>query len=125
MDLGRTSGSRPAKTPRAGTNAQTLYTNETLVWSATQPSNNAQMPAKPKARPKNKPEISPTRPGTRSCAYTSIAENADARMTPITALSTPVQNRLAYGSNTENGNTPRIDHQITRLRPIASPTGPP
>ena len=40
-------------------------------------------------------------------------------------VSTPVQNRLAYGSSSVNGATPRIDTQITYLRPIRSPIGPP
>ncbi|MNR57092.1 hypothetical protein D3C85_1778010 [compost metagenome] len=39
--------------------------------------------------------------------------------------STPVQNRLACGSISVNGATPRMDTQITILRPIRSPTGPP
>ncbi|CUJ43140.1 Uncharacterised protein [Achromobacter xylosoxidans] len=67
----------------------------------------------------------PTLPGTSSCAYTTMAENADASTTPMTTTSTPVQNRLAYGNSSVNGATPRIDTQITILRPMRSPTGPP
>ncbi|MNJ27289.1 hypothetical protein D3C77_217910 [compost metagenome] len=40
-------------------------------------------------------------------------------------LSTLVQNRSAYGSNRVNGATPRIENQITALRPMRSPIGPP
>ncbi len=36
-----------------------------------------------------------------------------------------VQNRLAWGSIRVKGSTPRIEHQITTLRPRRSPTGPP
>ena len=43
----------------------------------------------------------------------------------MTTLSTPVQNRFAYGSASVNGSTPRIEHQITYFRPNRSPTGPP
>src|SRR5258708_6010587 len=69
-----------------------------LVWSASCPSKAAPRPAIPKANPKNRPEISPTRPGTSSCANTRIAENADARINPMMTLSTPVQKRFAYGA---------------------------
>ena len=54
-----------------------------------------------------------------------IAENADARIRPIGTVSTAVQNRFAYGSISVNGSTPRIETQITALKPIRSPTGPP
>ena len=67
----------------------------------------------------------PTLPGTSSWAYTRIAENAEARIRPITTLSTPVQNRFTWGSARVNGSTPRMEHQITSLRPKRSPTGPP
>ena len=67
----------------------------------------------------------PTLPGTSSWAYTRMAENADARMKPITTLSTPVQARPTYGSARVNGSTPRIEHQMTSFRPNRSPTGPP
>ncbi|MNP77455.1 hypothetical protein D3C76_1748870 [compost metagenome] len=36
-----------------------------------------------------------------------------------------VQNRSAYGSAKVNGVTPRIENQITALRPMRSPIGPP
>ena len=36
-----------------------------------------------------------------------------------------VQNRFAYGRSSVNGSTPRIETQITYLRPMRSPTGPP
>ena len=79
----------------------------------------------PNARPKNSPEIMPTLPGTSSCAYTRIAENAEARITPMGTLSTPVQNRFACGSTSVNGRMPRIENQMTYLRPMRSPIGPP
>ena len=96
-----------------------------LVRSASAPRTAAPNPAIPKAKPKNRPAIIPTLPGTSSCAYTRIAENADARIRPITTLSTPVHSRFAYGSASVNGSTPRMDAQMTYLRPILSPTGPP
>ena len=37
----------------------------------------------------------PILPGISSCAYTRIAENADARIRPITTVRMVVQNRLA------------------------------
>jgi hypothetical protein len=52
-------------------------------------------PAAPKAKPKNTPAINPTRPGTSSCAKTTMAEKAEAKIRPMTTLSTPVQNKLA------------------------------
>ena len=54
-----------------------------------------------------------------------MAEKAEDRMRPITMLSTSVQNRLACGKSSVNGSTPRIETQITYLRPIRSPIGPP
>ncbi len=54
-----------------------------------------------------------------------MAENAEASTSPITTVSTAVQNRLACGSSSVNGATPRIDTQITTLRPKRSPIGPP
>ena len=54
-----------------------------------------------------------------------MAEKAEERMSPIVIVSTTVQNRFAYGSARVNGSTPRIENQITYLRPIQSPIGPP
>ncbi|MNY54403.1 hypothetical protein D3C86_1902730 [compost metagenome] len=54
-----------------------------------------------------------------------MAENAEARMKPMTTLRMLVQNRSTWGSNKVNGATPRIENQITALRPILSPIGPP
>ena len=79
----------------------------------------------PNAKPKNNPAIVPTLPGINSCAYTRIAENADDRINPITTVSTLVQNKSTCGNSSVNGNTPRIETQITYLRPTRSPTGPP
>ena len=45
--------------------------------------------------PEEQPETVPTRPGTSSCANTTIAEKAEARMRPMTTVSISVQNRLA------------------------------
>ena len=44
---------------------------------------------------------------------------------PIGTLNTPVQNRFAYGSANVNGSTPRIETQMTNLRPNRSPSAPP
>ena len=38
---------------------------------------------------------------------------------------TPVQNRFAYGNASVNGRTPRIENQMTNLRPNRSPSAPP
>ena len=43
----------------------------------------------------------------------------------MTTVSTLVQNRFACGSSSVNGSTPRIETQITYLRPKRSPIGPP
>ena len=45
--------------------------------------------------------------------------------TPMTKVSTTVHTRLAWGRARVKGRTPRIDTQITGLRPMRSPTGPP
>ena len=49
----------------------------------------------PNASPKNSPEIIPTRPGTSSCAYTRIAENADDSTRPMMKLRIAVHSRFA------------------------------
>jgi len=54
-----------------------------------------------------------------------IAEEADASVIPIATVRIPVQNRFTCGSIMVNGSTPTIEIQITALRPIRSPTGPP
>src|SRR6202012_1104907 len=82
-------------------------------------------PPIPKAKPKNNPEIIPILPGISSCAYTSIAENADEIITPIITDNAPVQNRLAYGNKNVNGAAPNIDIQIIYFRPYLSPKLPP
>ena len=43
----------------------------------------------------------------------------------MTIVSASVQNRSTCGSSSVNGATPRIETQITGLRPMRSPTGPP
>ncbi len=64
-----------------------------LVLSANAPSNAEPMPPIPKAKPKNKPAIKPTLPGINSCAYTNMAENAEAKINPIKTVSTDTQNK--------------------------------
>ncbi|MNE07461.1 hypothetical protein D3C80_1000810 [compost metagenome] len=54
-----------------------------------------------------------------------MAEKADARTRPMITESTEVQNRSTWGSSRVKGATPRMEIQITRLRPMRSPTGPP
>ncbi len=54
-----------------------------------------------------------------------MAENADDSTRPMTIVSAVVQNRSACGSSSANGATPRIENQITGLRPMRSPSGPP
>ena len=53
------------------------------------------MPPAPKAKPKKMPAIMPTRPGTSSCANTTMAEKADDKISPITIARMLVQNRSA------------------------------
>ena len=53
------------------------------------------MPPTPKAKPKKMPAIMPTRPGTSSCANTTIAEKADDRIRPMMHVRMLVQNRSA------------------------------
>ncbi len=54
-----------------------------------------------------------------------MAENAEAKMKPMTKVSATVSGRPAWGSQSVNGATPRIEAQMTRFRPMRSPTGPP
>ncbi len=54
-----------------------------------------------------------------------MAGKAEASSRPMTTVSGPVQNRPACGNSRENGSTPRIENQITVLRPNRSPSGPP
>src|SRR5579864_2047577 len=122
---GSMSGRHTVRMPTAGRNEQTWYTKPMLVASASLPRRAAPMPPRPNARPKKNPETVPILPGNSSCAKTKIVENADARINPITTLRMLVQNRLAYGSSSVNGSTPRMEYQITTLRPMRSPTGPP
>src|SRR5690349_18588798 len=70
--------------PINGKKEQTPNTYSTLVSSARLPSTAEPRPPIPNARPKKSPAISPTFPGTSSVAYTSIAENAEEMMSPIT-----------------------------------------
>ena len=96
-----------------------------LVLSAKFPINAEPKPPMPKAKPKNRPATKPTFPGINSCAYTKIAEKAEAKIIPIGTIKTPVQNKLACGKSNANGAAPKIETQITYLRPILSPMGPP
>ena len=66
-----------------------------LVRSASCPSSAAPIPPIPNATPKKRPEMVPIFPGTSSCAYTRIAENAEASTSPMITVSTSVQNRFA------------------------------
>lgn len=118
-------GNKPVNKPINGRNAQMLNTYSILVESASFPNNADPMPPIPKAKPKNSPATNPTFPGINSCAYTKIAENADAKIIPIGTINTPTQNRLACGNNNANGAVPKIDAQITYFLPILSPIGPP
>lgn len=54
-----------------------------------------------------------------------MAEKADARISPMRKLKIPVHNKPTYGSAIVKGATPRMENQITRLRPMRSPIGPP
>ena len=46
-------------------------------------------------------------------------------MSPMSTLKAAVNARPTCGSSSVNGATPRIENQMTRLRPTRSPTGPP
>ena len=65
-----------------------------LMRSASLPRNADPIPPIPNAKPKNKPETMPILPGISSCAYTRIAEKADARINPMITLRTLVQNKF-------------------------------
>src|SRR5690606_40013322 len=75
----------------------------------------------PNAKPKNSPAMVPTLPGTRSVAYTKIAEKADEMITPITIASTAVINNPTCGKSSVKGAAPKIETQITSFRPYRSP----
>ncbi len=96
-----------------------------LVRSARAPSRAAPTPPSPKARPKNSPEMRPTFPGTSSWAYTRMAEKAEDSTSPMMTVRAVVQASPAYGRAREKGSTPRMEAQMTRLRPMRSPMGPP
>ena len=74
---------------------------------------------------KKSPEISPNLLGSSSCAYNRIAGKADESIKPTQKLRIIVHTSPACGINKLKGAVPRIDPQITYLRPILSPTGPP
>ncbi len=65
------------------------------------------------------------RSGSSDCAYTTMAEKAEAITRPITTLSRMVAPSPTCGSSRVKGSTPRIEPQITFRRPIRSPSGPP
>ena len=76
--------------PNKGKNAQILKTYIIPLWSASLPSKADPIPAIPNANPKNNPLTIPTLPGINSCAYTNIAENAEAITTPVITANIPV-----------------------------------
>ena len=96
-----------------------------LVLSANAPKTAEPRPPIPNANPKNNPETRPTFPGNNSCAYTNMAEKAEAIIKPINMLSTQVKNNETCGSNNVNGAAPSIENQITYFLPKRSPRGPP
>src|SRR5206468_4478755 len=55
-------------------------------------------------------------PYTTLFRSTRIAENADARIRPIATVMIGVQKRLAYGSTSVNGNTPRSEEHTSELQ---------
>ena len=96
-----------------------------LVLSASAPRTAEPKPPIPNANPKNNPETIPTFPGNNSCAYTRIAEKAEAIINPINILSRQVKNSETCGSNNVNGAAPNMENQITYFLPNLSPNGPP
>ena len=96
-----------------------------LVLSASHPKKADPIPPSPKFSPKNSPAIMPTLSGFNSVAYTSMAENADEITSPIMTASRMVSMKFTYGNANANGAAPRIDPQMTYLRPYLSPTLPP
>ena len=79
------------------------------------------MPPMPNAKPKKRPETAPTLPGISSWANTTIAEKAEDNMSPMRKLKMPVHMRSTNGSANVNGDTPAMENQMTRRRPIRSP----
>ncbi|KAI1696743.1 hypothetical protein Ddc_20162 [Ditylenchus destructor] len=82
-------------------------------------------PADAEHQPEHQAETIPTRPGTASCAYTTSAakpRTSPGRSRSPGSRSRPVPHKAGPA---RKGATPRKDTQITALRPIRSPTGPP
>lgn len=102
-----------------------LNTACTECASAYTPHSAAAIPAIPKANPKKRPEIIPRRLGSSSCANITMAGNAEESMNPAPKLHMRVHVKLICGSSSVNGVAPSIEAQITYLRPILSPIGPP
>ena len=118
-------GKNAVANPSNGKNEHKPNTHSMPLISAKCPNPAAAIPLTPNIRPNIKPAIMPTRPGTASCAYTTIAAKADDNTKPAIIEKTVVQNKFAYGIINANGAIPTNETQITALRPILSPIGPP
>ena len=118
-------GRNPAMMPSRGRKALTWKMNSMLVLSANHPKKAEPKPPKPNISPKKMPAMRPTLSGIRSVAYTTIDEKAEAMINPERKVQTRVQNRLAKGMMRAKGAAPRIENQMTYLRPNLSPNIPP
>ena len=123
--LSRKLGKKAVNIPIRGRNAHNSYTYSMLVLSASTPNTAEPNPPIPKAKPKNSPETRPILPGNNSCAYTSMAEKAEAIIIPMKTVRMQVKKRLAWGSKSVNGAAPKIENHITYFLPKRSPKGPP
>ena len=120
-----TSGRNAASRPIIGRNAHIAYTDSMPTRSANSPSTAAPSPPIPNAKPKNTPEIKPN--ASRHQLLRVDDDRGERRGQNQTNhhVNTGVQKRLACGNSSVNGRTPRIEPQITYLRPKRSPIGPP
>ncbi len=125
LSAGFMSGSSAATMPSRGRSVLTRNTNCMSVISASHPKKAAPMPPRPNDRPKNSPAMVPICAGLSSVAKTSMAENADEITRPTITDSAIVTAYPAYGRHKAKGAAPRIEHQMTYLRPILSPMYPP
>lgn len=77
--------------PKSGNHVLTWKINSILVLSANHPKKAEPMPPSPNINPKKMPAIIPNLSGIKSVAYTTMAENAEAIISPVITAITIVQ----------------------------------
>jgi hypothetical protein len=83
------------------------------------------MPPSPNAKPKNRPATVPTRKRHELLAVDDDRRKADARMSPIGTLRNASPEQIRVRQRERERQTPRIENQMTNLRPNRSPSAPP